>query len=71
VVLLNKSPLESLDAYDSIATVWVHGEPASRDSLAVNAKNPALSRNTAEQALPVRAPELPKEEMFVRIGGID
>jgi imidazolonepropionase-like amidohydrolase len=71
LVLLNKSPLESLDAYDSIATVWVHGEPASRDSLAVNSKNPALPRNAAEQALPVRAPERPKEEMFVRIGGID
>jgi imidazolonepropionase-like amidohydrolase len=36
LVLLTKSPLESLDAYDSIATVWVHGKPVSRDSLAVN-----------------------------------
>jgi hypothetical protein len=33
--LLEKSPLESLDAYDSIATVWIHGKPVSRDSLAV------------------------------------
>ncbi|MBZ5538740.1 MAG: amidohydrolase family protein [Acidobacteriia bacterium] len=36
LVLLNKSPLESVDAYDSIATVWIHGKPVSRDSLAVN-----------------------------------
>jgi len=35
LVLLRKSPLESLDAYDSIATVWVHGKPVLRDSLAV------------------------------------
>ena len=36
LVLLEKSPLESLDAYDTIVTVWVHGKPVSRDSLAVN-----------------------------------
>jgi len=36
LVLLKKSPLESLDAYDSIVTVWVHGTPVSRDSLAVS-----------------------------------
>jgi Amidohydrolase family len=36
LVLLKKSPLESVDAYDSIVTVWVHGKPVSRDSLAVN-----------------------------------
>jgi imidazolonepropionase-like amidohydrolase len=36
LVLLKKSPLESLDAYDSIVTVWVHGEPVSRESLAVD-----------------------------------
>jgi imidazolonepropionase-like amidohydrolase len=36
LVLLNKSPLESLDAYDSIATVWVHGKAVSRDSLAAD-----------------------------------
>jgi imidazolonepropionase-like amidohydrolase len=34
LVLLKKSPLESVDAYDSIVTVWVHGTPVSRDSLA-------------------------------------
>jgi len=34
LVLLNKSPLESVDAYDSIVRVLVHGKPVSRDSLA-------------------------------------
>jgi imidazolonepropionase-like amidohydrolase len=42
LVLLKKSPLESVDAYDSIVTVWVHGKPVSRDSLAVKANNSAL-----------------------------
>ena len=37
LVLLRKSPLESVDAYDSIVTVWVHGKPVSRESLAANA----------------------------------
>jgi imidazolonepropionase-like amidohydrolase len=36
LILLKKSPLESLDAYDSIVTVWVHGEPVSRDTLAAH-----------------------------------
>jgi imidazolonepropionase-like amidohydrolase len=36
LVLLRKSPLESVDAYDSIVTVWVHGRPISRGSLAVS-----------------------------------
>lgn len=36
LVLLKKSPLESVDAYDSIVTVWLHGKQISRDSLAVN-----------------------------------
>jgi len=36
LILLKKSPLESVDAYDSIVTVWVHGRPISRESLAVN-----------------------------------
>jgi imidazolonepropionase-like amidohydrolase len=34
LVLLNKSPLETVDAYDSITTVWIHGKPVPRDSLA-------------------------------------
>jgi len=33
LVLLRKSPLENVDAYDSIITVWVHGAPISRESL--------------------------------------
>jgi len=37
LVLLKKSPLESVDAYDSIVTVWVHGKAVARDSLAANA----------------------------------
>jgi imidazolonepropionase-like amidohydrolase len=36
LVLLKKSPLESVEAYDTVVTVWVHGRPASRDSLAAN-----------------------------------
>jgi hypothetical protein len=36
LVLLRKSPLESVDAYDTIVTVWVHGQPINRDSLAAN-----------------------------------
>jgi hypothetical protein len=36
LILLNKSPLESLDAYDSIVTVWVHGKAVARESLAAN-----------------------------------
>ena len=36
LLLLKKSPLESVDAYDSIVTVWVRGKQISRDSLAVS-----------------------------------
>jgi imidazolonepropionase-like amidohydrolase len=36
LILLKKSPLESVDAYDTIITVWVHGRPISRDTLAAN-----------------------------------
>jgi imidazolonepropionase-like amidohydrolase len=36
LILLKKSPLETIDAYDSIVTVWVHGRSISRDSLAAN-----------------------------------
>jgi imidazolonepropionase-like amidohydrolase len=35
LVLMKKSPIETLDAYDSITTVWVHGRAIPRDSLAV------------------------------------
>jgi hypothetical protein len=33
LVLLRKSPLGSVDAYDSIVTVWIHGKQMSRESL--------------------------------------
>jgi imidazolonepropionase-like amidohydrolase len=36
LVMLRKSPLESVDAYDSIVTIWVHGKQLSRDSVAAN-----------------------------------
>lgn len=36
LVLLKQSPLESVDAYNTISTVWVHGKPSSRASLAAN-----------------------------------
>lgn len=39
LVLLKKSPLESVDAYDSITTVFVHGKPTLRDDLASGTKN--------------------------------
>ena len=34
LVLLRESPLASVDAYDSIVTVWVHGKQIPRESLA-------------------------------------
>ena len=34
LVLLGKSPLESVDAYDTVATVWIHGRAARRGELA-------------------------------------
>ena len=36
LVLLKNSPLESVEAYDTIVTVWVHGKPVSRGSLVAN-----------------------------------
>jgi hypothetical protein len=36
LVLLKKSPLESIDAYDGVVTIWIHGRPISRGSLAAN-----------------------------------
>jgi imidazolonepropionase-like amidohydrolase len=38
LVLLKKSPLESVEAYDSISSVWVHGNEISRESLAADEK---------------------------------
>lgn len=37
LVLMRKSPLESVDAYDSIVTVWIHGRVVARESLAADA----------------------------------
>jgi len=59
LILLRKSPLETVDAYDSVVTVWVHGEPASRDSLAVTSENSSLPQNAAAQKQP-RGPSLSK-----------
>jgi imidazolonepropionase-like amidohydrolase len=36
LVLMKRSPLESVDAYDSITMVWVRGKAISRESLAAN-----------------------------------
>jgi imidazolonepropionase-like amidohydrolase len=33
LLLLEKSPLESVDAYDTIDTIWIHGQLISRTSL--------------------------------------
>jgi imidazolonepropionase-like amidohydrolase len=38
LVLMKKSPLESVDAYDSVTTVFVHGKAIPRDSLAVDSR---------------------------------
>jgi imidazolonepropionase-like amidohydrolase len=37
LVLMKQSPLETVDAYDSITMVWVHGKEISRDKLAADA----------------------------------
>jgi imidazolonepropionase-like amidohydrolase len=36
LVLMKKSPLESVDAYDSITTVWVHGQAFPREALSAS-----------------------------------
>ena len=38
LVLLKKSPLESVDAYDSVTTIFVHGKPIPRKNLVAGAK---------------------------------
>jgi imidazolonepropionase-like amidohydrolase len=38
LVLMTKNPLETVDAYDSITTVVVHGKPISRRALAADGK---------------------------------
>jgi hypothetical protein len=34
---MKKNPLETVDAYDSITTVFVHGQPIPREGLQVPA----------------------------------
>jgi hypothetical protein len=38
LVLMTKNPLETIDAYDSITTVFVNGKPISREDLAADIK---------------------------------
>jgi imidazolonepropionase-like amidohydrolase len=38
LVLMKKNPIESVDAYDSISRVWVHGKEIPRESLAADGK---------------------------------
>ena len=38
LVLLRKSPLQGVEAYDSIVTVWIHGKPIGRDGLAASSR---------------------------------
>ena len=38
LVLLKKSPLESVEAYDSISSVWVHGREILREGLAAGTR---------------------------------
>jgi imidazolonepropionase-like amidohydrolase len=38
LILMKKSPLESVDAYDSITTVFVHGNVISRETLAADSQ---------------------------------
>lgn len=38
LLLMKKSPLEDVSAYDSISTVWVRGKQVSRENLAVSAR---------------------------------
>jgi imidazolonepropionase-like amidohydrolase len=38
LVLMTKSPLETVEAYDSITSVWLHGKELPRESLAADAK---------------------------------
>ena len=40
LVLLEKSPLESVEAYDGIVTVWIRGKASSRADLAANRAGP-------------------------------
>jgi len=37
LIMLRKSPMESVAAYDSIVAIWIHGKQVSRNDLAANA----------------------------------
>jgi imidazolonepropionase-like amidohydrolase len=52
LVLMKKSPLENLDAYDSITTVWVHGKAVPRDSLSVDSSRQSLRSATVSAPIP-------------------
>ena len=41
LVLMEKNPLASLDAYDSIVTVWIRGAQVAREALAANPAPPS------------------------------
>ena len=41
LVLMEKSPLDTLDAYDSIVTVWIRGKPVAREALAAGPAPPS------------------------------
>ena len=41
LLLMEKNPLQSLDAYDSIVTVWIRGKPVAREALAANPAPPS------------------------------
>jgi imidazolonepropionase-like amidohydrolase len=43
LVMMKENPLETVDAYDSITTVWVHGLQIPRESLAANAAGEKIS----------------------------
>ncbi len=43
LVLMDRSPLDSIEAYDSIVTVWVRGKPVAREALAADPAPPSRS----------------------------
>ncbi len=40
-VLMEKSPLESVDAYDSVVTIWIRGQSVPREALAASPAPPS------------------------------
>jgi imidazolonepropionase-like amidohydrolase len=52
LVLMKKSPLENLDAYDSITMVWVHGKAVPRDSLSVDSSRQSVRSATVSAPIP-------------------